>query len=410
MATLGNPEKSLPTVVHIAGTNGKGSTLAFIKAICELAGFTAHCYTSPHLIRFTERISIAGSHIDEATLTDVLKECDDANDGNPITLFEITTVAAFLAFSRQKADITLIETGLGGRLDSTNIFEKPALTIITPVSIDHTAWLGHTIADIAFEKAGILKSGVTGVIGPQLPDAHSVIAKRAKEVGANTITHGKDWDFCDSGDGFLLKMGDLEITLPKPSLEGNHQTINAATAAITARMLSDLSISNSAIIKGIQRTTWPGRLQKLTGRLANRLPEGWSLWLDGGHNTAAANALATSASGWKDQPLHIIFGFLNSRDPKAFLEPLADYTKTLQAVAIPGEETSLTSASAAKAAREVGIVATEATGFIKAIERITLSSDTPARILICGSLYLAGAVLAYEEAQQKEGASIAKIT
>ena len=266
MATLGNPEKLLPKVVHIAGTNGKGSTIAFLKSICELAGLTAHCYTSPHLIRFTERISIAGSHIKEETLTDVLKECEAANAGNAITLFEITTVAAFLAFSRQRADITLIETGLGGRFDSTNIFEKPALTIITPVSMDHMAWLGHTIADIAFEKAGILKSGVTGVIGPQLPDAHAVIAERAKEVGGNIITHGKVWDFQNCGDGFLLKMNDLEITLPRPSLVGSHQTINAATAALAARLVPELSISNAAIIKGLKRTTWPGRLQKLTGR------------------------------------------------------------------------------------------------------------------------------------------------
>ena len=410
MATLGNPEKSLPKVVHIAGTNGKGSTIAFLKSICELAGLTAHCYTSPHLIRFTERISIAGSHIKEETLTDVLKECEAANAGNAITLFEITTVAAFLAFSRQRADITLIETGLGGRFDSTNIFEKPALTIITPVSMDHMAWLGHTIADIAFEKAGILKSGVTGVIGPQLPDAHAVIAERAKEVGANIITHGKDWDFQNCGDGFLLKMNDLEITLPRPSLVGSHQTINAATAALAARLVPELSISNAAIIKGLKRTTWPGRLQKLTGRLASRLPKGWSLWLDGGHNTAAANALATVASRWQDQPLHIIFGFLDSRDPRAFLKPLADYAKTLQAIAVPGEESSLTTASITKAARESGIVATEATDFITAIDKIALSSDKTGRILICGSLYLAGAVLAYEEAPPKDGASKSKTT
>ena len=390
--------------MHIAGTNGKGSTLAFLKSICEVAGLTAHCYTSPHLIRFAERISVAGRHIDEETLTSVLKECEDANAGDAITLFEITTVAAFLAFSRQKADVTLIETGLGGRFDSTNIFEEPALTIITPVSMDHMAWLGETIADIAFEKAGILKSGVTGVIGPQLPDAHSVIAKRAKEVGANNVTHGKDWDVRDYGDGFLLKINDLEIALPRPSLAGSHQTINAATAALAARLVPELSISNAAIIQGLQRTTWPGRLQKLTGHLAARLPEGWSLWLDGGHNTAAANALAGAASRWQDQPLHLIFGFLNSRDPRAFLKPLADYAKTLQAVAIPGEEFSLTTASITKAARESGIVASEATDFITAIDKIALSSDEPGRILICGSLYLAGAVLAYEEAPPKDGA------
>ena len=394
--------------MHIAGTNGKGSTLAFLRTICETAGLTVHCYTSPHIIRFAERISVAGSHIDEEVLTDVLEECETANAGNAITLFEITTVAAFLAFSRQPADITLIETGLGGRFDSTNIFEEPALTIITPISMDHMSWLGDTIADIAFEKAGILKPGVPAIIGPQLPDAHAVIAKRAKEVGTNIITHGKDWGFEESGDGFLLKSSDLEIALPRPSLAGNHQTMNAATAVIAARVVPGLSISNDAIIKGLQRTTWPGRLQQLTGPLATRLPEGWSLWLDGGHNTAAAKALATFAAQWKDQPLHLVFGFLNSRDPKAFLKPLADHAKTLHAVAIPGEEASLTAADIAEAAREVGIVATKASDFIAAIDRIVLSSDRPGRILICGSLYLAGAVLVNEEAPPKDGTPISK--
>lgn len=387
--------------MHIAGTNGKGSTLAFLKAIFAEAGLTAHCYTSPHLIRFAERISVAGNHIDEDILTEVLNECETANAGNSITLFEITTVAAFLAFSRQPADITLIETGLGGRFDSTNIFEKPALTIITPVSMDHMSWLGNTIADIAFEKAGILKSGVPAVIGPQLPDAHAVIAKCAREVGANIITHGKDWNFEECSDGFLLKLSNLEIALPRPSLAGNHQTMNAATAAIAAKVIPGLSISNDAIINGLQRTTWPGRLQKLTGPLAARLPEGWSLWLDGGHNTAAAKALANAAASWKDQPLHLVFGFLNSRDPKAFLKPLVDYAKTLQALSIPGEEASLTAASIAEAARAVGIAATEANDFVAAINRIVVSSDMPGRILICGSLYLAGVILAYEEALSK---------
>ena len=391
--------------MHIAGTNGKGSTLAFLKAICEAAGLTVNCYTSPHLIRFAERISIAGSAIDEETLVSVLEECEAANAGKPITLFEITTVAAFLAFSRQPTDITLIETGLGGRFDSTNVFKKPTLTIITPVSMDHMSWLGNTLAEIAFEKAGILKTDVPAVIGPQHPDAEKVIRDRAKKVGTKTISNGKDWDILSNSGVSSIKFGDTEIALSQPSLTGDHQIINAATAAIAAKQLTHLSISDDAIRHGIQNARWPGRLQNLDGVLAKYLPAGWSLWLDGGHNAAASEALAIVAKQWNDQPLHLIFGFLNSRDPQEFLGALTDHIDTLQAVPIPGEEASLTAAETAGAARQLGIVTEEAEGFAEALHRIVEQAEKPGRILICGSLYLAGAVLAYEETPPKGGAS-----
>jgi len=391
--------------VHIAGTNGKGSTLAFLRAMCEAAGLTVNCYTSPHLIRFAERISIAGTAIDEETLTRVLEECEAANAGKPITLFEITTVAAFLAFSRQPADVTLIETGLGGRFDSTNVFEKPALTVITPVSMDHMSWLGNTLAEIAFEKAGILKPSVSAVIGPQQPAAGNVINVRAKEIGTRTITHGKDWSFSAGPDGCSVVIGDSEIALPRPTLTGDHQITNAATAAIAAKQLTQLTLSDDAIRSGIQNARWPGRLQRLDGALASLMPTGWSLWLDGGHNVAASEALADVAKHWDDQPLHLIFGFLNSRDPVEFLGPLSNHIDTLQAVAIPGEEASLSASESAAASKQLGIITEEAAGFVEALRRIIEQAEKPGRILICGSLYLAGAVLAYEETPPKGGVS-----
>ena len=373
--------------------------------MCEAAGLTVNCYTSPHLIRFAERISIAGTAIDEETLTRVLEECEAANAGKPITLFEITTVAAFLAFSRQPAEVTLIETGLGGRFDSTNVFEKPALTVITPVSMDHMSWLGNTLAEIAFEKAGILKPNVSAVIGPQQPAAGNVINVRAKEIGTRTITHGKNWSFSASPDRCSVVIGDSEITLPRPALTGDHQITNAATAAVAAKQLTQLTLSDDAIRNGIQNARWPGRLQRLDGALASLMPTGWSLWLDGGHNVAASEALADVAKHWDDQPLHLIFGFLNSRDPVEFLAPLANHIDTLQAVAIPGEEASLSASESAAASKQLGIITEEAAGFVEALRRIIEQAEKPGRILICGSLYLAGAVLAYEETPPKGGAS-----
>lgn len=392
---LGNPEKSLPYVVHVAGTNGKGSLIAYLKAICEAAGLVVHSYTSPHLVRFAERISVAGEILDDDALVSVLEDCEAANDGRPITFFEVTTAAAFLAFSRVKADVTLIETGLGGRFDATNVFEAPALTAITPVSMDHMGYLGDTLEAIAFEKAGILKSGVAAVIANQHPAALSVIEERAASVGASLVRCGTDWQCEETPQGFLLNDNGNDLDFPRPALMGAHQIENAALAAVCARRLSGLAIDKTAIATGLQRVVWPGRLEQLeTGPLFFQLGPDWELWLDGGHNPAAANALASVLSGWQDKPLYLIFGALSARDPTGFLMPLVKHASRLFAVAIDGEETTLPAKDGAAAARAAGFEATESGSLMAALDAIRQEAPTPGRVLICGSLYLAGAVLA----------------
>jgi len=363
--------------------------------IGEAAGLTVHAYTSPHLVRFAERISVAGALLDEDALVALLEEVEDVNRGQPITFFEVTTAAAFLAFSRSPADLTLIETGLGGRFDATNVFARPALTAITPVSMDHMRFLGDTLAAIAFEKAGILKPGVSGVIGPQQDAARAVIEARAAEIAAPLCIHGRDWRAAPIAHGFRLEDGAAALDLPPPSLPGRHQIDNAATAAICARRLD---IADAAIATGITRAVWPARLQRLDrGPLGARLGPGWELWLDGGHNPAAAEALADVLAGWADRPLYLVFGAGDRRDPVAFLAPLAPHVAALRAVAIPGEESSLSADAACRAAREAGIPAAAAESVGAALEEIAALEPAGGRVLICGSLYLAGAVLAQNE-------------
>jgi len=381
--------------VHVAGTNGKGSTLAFLKAICEAAGLTVHCYISPHLVHFNERISVAGRQIDDDMLLATLDDCEAANDGGEITFFEMTTAAAFLAFSRAPADVTLIETGLGGRVDATNVIARPALTIITPVSMDHMSWLGDTLEKIAFEKAGILKPGVPAVIGPQRPAALDVIEHRAAETNAPLLVAGRDWSLRAAPGGLTVEDADRVTAFPAPSLSGAHQYINAATAVIAARILPLEGLNDAVLAKGLTTARWPGRMQNLTETsLGAHLPNGWSLWLDGGHNPAAAEALVAIAQDWSDAPLYIVFGALASRDPSGFLRPLAPYVTRLQAIAIPGEETTLSAEDACAAARAVGMAADTAPSIVAALKAIAEAESGSARVLICGSLYLAGAVLA----------------
>lgn len=403
--SLGNPENKLPCVFHVAGTNGKGSLIAFLKAICEAAGLTVHSYTSPHLVRFAERISVAGRLLDDDTLVGVLEECEDANDGRPITFFEVTTAAAFLAFSRTVADVTLIETGLGGRFDATNVFENPALTAITPVSMDHMSYLGDTLEAIAFEKAGILKRHTEAVIGRQDPSALAVIRDRALALGCKLSCFGSEWAYEEMREGFRLQDGAAILSLPVPVLRGAHQLENAALAAICARRLPGLSIDDAAIAAGLRRAVWPGRLEKLeTGPLPARLGPGWELWLDGGHNPAAAAALANVLVGWADKPIYLIFGALSARDPAGFLGPLASHAAHLYAVAIDGEETALPAADGAAAARAVGFEATDCKSLAAALTAIKKEAAVPGRVLICGSLYLAGAVLAENKTPPGGGA------
>jgi len=392
LQALGNPQAMLPPVIHVAGTNGKGSTVAFLRACLEAAGRRVHVYTSPHLVRFAERIRIAGRLIDEDALVALLEECERANDGAPITFFEITTAAALLAFARAPAEMVLLEVGLGGRFDATNVIPRPAVTAITPVSLDHQHFLGDTIAKIAFEKAGILKSGVPAVIARQTAEGAAVIAARARELGAPLYRQSEEWEAQPRADGGISYRGRSALDLPSPGLVGPHQYDNAGTALAAIECLAGQSLSRDALAQGMRRVEWPARLQRLTrGKLARLIPAGADLWLDGAHNEAGGAALGAVAKGWRDKPLNLVFGMLKTHDAAAFLKHLAPCAARLEAVVIPGEANSLSAEEAAAAARAVGIAATAHPSIAAAV---AAAAAPQARVLICGSLYLAGRVLA----------------
>jgi dihydrofolate synthase / folylpolyglutamate synthase len=394
LAALGNPQDRLPPVIHVAGTNGKGSTVATLRACLEAGGYRVHVYTSPHLVRFHERIRLAGDLIDEDALIAVLEECERANRGEPITFFEITTAAAFLAFSRAPADFTVLEVGMGGRLDTTNVVPRPAVTAITPVSLDHQAFLGDTIAAIAGEKAGILKPGAVAVIGPQEADAATVISARAKAIGAPLYRWRHEWR-CDPVPGGMRYDGARwRLDLPLPSLAGTHQIANAGTALACLERLPDVSLPPAALAEGLRHIEWPARLQRLArGPLVAMLPPGCELWLDGGHNPAAGEMLGAVAAEWQDRPLDMIVGMLNTKDAAGFLAPLAPHARSLAAVTISGEENALPAAAIAAAASAVGIAAV-ACSSVEAALRAIIAGAEPGRVLICGSLHLAGTILA----------------
>jgi dihydrofolate synthase/folylpolyglutamate synthase len=382
----------------VAGTNGKGSVIAYLAAMASAAGHTVHAYTSPHLVRFHERIALGGQAIPEADLSALLEECEVANGGEPITFFEITTAAAFLAFNRNPADLLLLETGLGGRLDATNVVDRPRLSVLTPISIDHVHYLGDSLAQIAAEKAGILKPEVPAVIAPQPATVQAVVRARAHAVGSPLHEAGADWSFEAYADGFTVYDGGGEVTLGLPALPGAHQVENAAVAVACARQLPDLALDTPAIRAGLAAARWPGRLQRLAaGPLVDLLASdgraGWEVWLDGGHNAAAGEALAQVVSNWTDRPFHLIYGMLNTKAARGFLRPLAERVDSLHAVAIPGEAASLSAEDAAAEARAVGFSAQPAASVEDALAAILAHAMTPGRVLICGSLYLSGEVL-----------------
>ncbi|MCH7540709.1 MAG: bifunctional folylpolyglutamate synthase/dihydrofolate synthase [Proteobacteria bacterium] len=392
---LGAPQARLPPVVHLAGTNGKGSTIAFLRAFLEAAGYRVHIYISPHLVRFNERVRLAGKIIEDEPLIAVLEECETANGDAPITFFEITTAAAFLAFSRTPADIVLLETGLGGRLDATNVVERPVLTVLTPIAVDHTHYLGATLSAIAAEKAGILKPGVPAVVGPQPADAGDVIAERARALGAPLSRRGAEWSARATATGMAYRGDRWTLDLPAPRLQGAHQIDNAGIAIACLEKLASCPVGASHIERGLRAVDWPGRLQLLTrGRLAGVLPAGWELWLDGGHNADAARVLAAFMEGWRDKPLYLIFGMLNTKDPESFLKPLARLVTGLRAVAVPGERATLAPEALCAAARAVGLEAQPAPSVAAALKDLVSAAREPARLLVSGSLYLVGAVLA----------------
>nr|WP_128513917.1 folylpolyglutamate synthase/dihydrofolate synthase family protein [Tabrizicola thermarum] len=389
LAALGNPERSLPPVVHIAGTNGKGSTQAMIRAGLEAGGDRVHAYTSPHLARFHERIRLAGELISEPALTALLDECVTANGPDEITFFEITTCAAFLAFARVPADWTLLEVGLGGRLDATNVVERPRLTIITPVSMDHEAYLGDTIAKIAGEKAGIIKRGVPVIVGPQHPDGLAVIEAKAAAMGAPLRVFGQHWTVWEERGRLVYQDENGLLDLPLPNLPGPHQVQNAGAAIAALRLLGR---DEAACEAAVTRAFWPARMQRLRqGPLVDLAPR-VELWLDGGHNPAGGEAVAATLARMPRRETHLICGMLNTKDVTGYMRPLAPQVTQLHAVSIPGEKNTLPAEATRDAARAVGIEAVAAGSVAEALADI--AARTPeARVLICGSLYLAGTVL-----------------
>jgi dihydrofolate synthase / folylpolyglutamate synthase len=388
LAALGNPEKVIPPVIHIAGTNGKGSTQAMIRAGLEAAGDAVHAYTSPHLARFHERIRLAGELISEPALTALLDECVQANGPDSITFFEITTAAAFLAFAQTKADWTLLEVGLGGRLDATNVI-TPRLTIITPVSIDHQQFLGETLAEIAGEKAGIIKRGVPVIVGPQTDEGLAVIEARAARLGAQILAYGQHWHVSEDRNRLIFQDENGLLDLPLPNLPGPHQMQNAGAAIAALRYLGR---DEAACEAAVTRAFWPARMQRLRkGPLVESAPQ-IELWLDGGHNPAGGAAVAATLARMPQRPTHLICGMLNTKDVRGYMEPLAPHVKRLHAISIPNEKNTLPAEVTRDAAISAGIDAVTADSLAGALRAV--ARDAPdARVLICGSLYLAGSVL-----------------
>jgi dihydrofolate synthase / folylpolyglutamate synthase len=390
---LGRPQDRLPPVIHVAGTNGKGSTIAYMRAMLEASGKSVHVYTSPHLSAFRERVRLAGTLVSSRRLNAALETCEAANGGRPITFFEITTCAAFLLYSEVEADYLLLEVGLGGRFDSTNVIDHPLGTVITPVSIDHTQFLGDTLAEIASEKAGILKRGAPAVIARQPDQAMDTIAAEAERLGIKPFAAGIDFDGFAQRGRLVYQDDEQLLDLPLPSLVGPHQIDNAALAIAALRHFG-LSVSEEAFGRGLRNAVWPARLTPLRGVLNDYLGEGQELWLDGGHNAAGAEALAAALREMntaRPAPLVLVSGMMATKDAARFFAPFKDMTSEVFVVSIPGETGALKARELAPFPKGHGIKTTIARSVPDALMRAAHIEG--ARIVICGSLYLAGAVL-----------------
>lgn len=402
LAKLGHPERKLPPVIHVAGTNGKGSVCAFARAMLEAQGLTVHVYTSPHLVHFHERIRLAGKMIGEGELCATLLECERVNDGEPITFFEITTAAAFLAFSRQHADALLLEVGMGGKADATNVVVRPCISVITPIGLDHQDFLGTSLIDIAAEKAGIARSGVPLIVGPQDDVPRDVITRRADALGAPLSVFGQDFFAYQEHGRMVYQDNDGLLDLPLPRLIGPHQIENAAVAISALRRAERGWGGDKAVERGLRSVEWPARLQRLTrGPLFDVAPKGSEIWLDGGHNPQGAAAVARAVADFEERaekPLYLICGMLATKDPVGFLSAFRGLARHVTTVAIPNEELSFGAGSLYDAARASGLEASPADDLEDAAMQISAWSraradEGPPRILICGSLGLAGRVL-----------------
>ncbi|MGH6791788.1 MAG: bifunctional folylpolyglutamate synthase/dihydrofolate synthase [Methyloceanibacter sp.] len=401
LAALGNPQDRLPPVVHVAGTNGKGSSQAFLRAIAEAMGKGVHVYTSPHLVNFHERIVLAGPRgghaIAEETLVDCLARAEAANDGELITLFEITTAAAFLAFAEAQADLLLLETGLGGRLDATNVVKKPLLTVITPVSIDHVSFLGETLAEIAGEKAGILKPGVPCVVGRQEQAAFDVIEGQAETVGAPLYVSGRDFDTFEQHGRLIFQTPERLLDLPLPRLAGRHQIDNAGTAIAEASIVFGDALTERALEYGLTHAQWPARMERLSvGGLHAYVAEGTEIWLDGGHNAAGGQVTAHALAELDERvprPVHLIWGMMETKDAHAFIAPFKGLVERVYTVPITEEPNAFSAQALAEIAKAEGFDVVAAESVPAALLQSRMAASEPARVMICGSLYLAGHVL-----------------
>ncbi|HQT76536.1 MAG: bifunctional folylpolyglutamate synthase/dihydrofolate synthase [Rhodospirillales bacterium 20-64-7] len=381
---LGNPQQRLPPVIHVAGTNGKGSTCAFIRAMAEAAGLRVHVYTSPHLVRFNERIRLAGNLVPDESLIATLERIERINAGAPITVFEVITAAAFDLFAATPADLCILEVGLGGRGDATNVIEAPAACAITSISLDHRELLGPTVEVIADEKAGIIKPTIPVVIGAQPLPVTDILLGRAAERHAPALLRGRDWDIAPAPGSLRYSDAAGNAIVPVPSLPGQFQQDNAGIA-ITALRAAGLRHDPA----GLAHAEWPARLQRLHGRLAALLPADWQLWLDGGHNPGAGVVLADHLHSWADQPVHVVVGMKQAKDTAEFLAPLLPLAETVWAVQEPGQHSALPIEAIVAASGGVAHPGPRVADALRAIPR----RGGPARVLICGSLYLAGEVL-----------------
>ena len=397
LAKLDNPQLRLPPIIHVGGTNGKGSTCAFVRAIGEAAGKRVHVYTSPHLVRFNERIRVAGELATDADLVAAMETIEQANAGAPVTVFEVITAAAFYLFARSPAELCVLEVGLGGRGDATNVIPPPAACAIASISLDHVELLGPTLEAIAGEKAGIMKPGVPLATGTQPGSVYAVLRAEAQRVGTPLLQRGRDWTIEATADGLRFADAAGVVELPRPSLPGPHQLDNAGIA-IAAMRAANLGVSNNAIARGIASAEWPARLQRLTGRLAALLPTDWELWLDGGHNPGAGEALAAHLTGWRDRPIHLVVGMKQAKDSTEFLRPLIPLASSLWAVAEPEQHNALPVEAIIAASGGIARPGPLVTDALRNIPR----RERPGRVLICGSLYLAGEVLKFDDVHPSE--------
>ena len=395
LADLGSPHLKVPPVVHVAGTNGKGSVIAFMRAVLEASGYRVHAYTSPHLVSFTERIRLCGDLIDSALMADLIAHVESVNGDAPITFFELTTAVAYQAFAQIPADVLLLETGLGGRLDATNVVPQPRATVITSIAMDHMSYLGDSLAAITAEKAAIMKSGVPCICAEQRADAAAVIENTAARVGVDVALQDRDWTIEDDPMG-TVRYADAETewSMPRPGLAGPHQIGNLGVALATLARLP-VAIPSFGLRAGMRQVDWPARCQQLKdGPLVMSLPIGWELWLDGGHNPSAAEALVAWLA---DEPGLVvgICGMMANKDMAGFLRPLAAHLAALAVVPIPGHDNCAAPEDLANVAREYDFAnVTPAATLESALAALQphLTTDR-GRILICGSLYLAGEVL-----------------